>query len=173
LQLRWAKEDADKEHPGRLPTLCARTLWSGGVVRIEQHPYGIWVFELRYSPSLDQAVMEQVNALTGIALPLDLPVDLAASLLRGDGIRLSEAGTYSDNPIHEALFRFALDTGELGPLHHLRTALQHAEPEYQAELVGLASRYGANVLLFEAALDERNPELTASLFSFLRPVEAP
>lgn len=82
LEQTQALRDVTLEHPGRFPSMSYRTLWSRSIVTIEQHPRGVWVFELRYSPAGDRLAIERSNELTLQRLPNDLPVDLAASLLR-------------------------------------------------------------------------------------------
>ncbi len=170
MRLHAAREDAEKEHPGRFPTVSARTLWSGGVLRVEQYHYGVWAFELRYSPAPDHAVIEAVNAAIGLDLPLDVPVDLASSVLRGDSILAANLEQDSDNPIHDAIFRCVLRPGEMTSFAALRAAIFGAsDPAIQRELVGIASQFGMDGLLSEVALLTKDADLRASLLAHLQP----
>lgn len=79
-------EERMKEHNGRMPSTSFQALWSGGVITIEAHPFGVYRFFLRYEPANDAQAIRTVNEITNGDLPLDLPVDLAASLLRGENV---------------------------------------------------------------------------------------
>jgi hypothetical protein len=58
------------------------TLWSRSVVRIERHPFGLWVFEVRYAPVQgDRTAVARLSDASGF--PADLPVDVVPTLLRG------------------------------------------------------------------------------------------
>jgi hypothetical protein len=81
LQLTVQVQDARKEAPGRFPSVSHRALFSGSVLKVEQHPFGLWVVEVRYAPAQDGPAVEAVRSAFDAHLPLDLPVDVLESRL--------------------------------------------------------------------------------------------
>ena len=84
IQKLLVQRRSSEQHPGRMESWSLRSLWSRSQLRIERHPFGLWVFEARYLPVQDSAAgPSPTERLSGdAAFPPDLPVDLLPSLLR-------------------------------------------------------------------------------------------
>lgn len=150
-------EQVRGEHPDRFPSMSYRTLWSRSTLTIEQHGAGLWVFELRYADARDSAAIEQVNELTGLRLPKELPVDLAASLLRTpcvDAYRIEEAERAGEHPNFLFRFRAALDPSSPSVTRALNQVAEtlRGDDDALAELAELAFAYQHDRFLFELAL---------------------
>ncbi len=110
-------EERMKEHRGRMPSTSFRALWSGGVITIEAHPFGVYRFFLRYEPANDAHAIRTVNELTHGDLPLDLPVDIAASLLRGENVNekslqeMKPTGPWLDYAALSSAYHYGDSTG--------------------------------------------------------------
>ena len=168
-------ESALRQHGGRFPALSFRSLWSRGFLRFEQHPFGIWVFDLRYAPAGDAAAVTQVNELLDARFPLDLPVDLLAALLRESTFfrsSLDERMARGQWHPYNAAALCALEPGEATTTRALRQWLEeHAD---DAEIVGalsdIAAEYQHDALLFELAATTAHPGLRASLVERIRTI---
>jgi hypothetical protein len=173
LQLSTIVERAKEQHPGRRPSLGFRTLWSRSVLRIEQHPQGFWVFELRYCPADDEpALIELSGAELGSRLPPDLPMDLAPSLMRDNSVThesLRVSGAAASNPFVLAHL-CAMDPGEATTIAALREAVGNwADDERAEQLESIVAAQGYEALLFELAAATTDPERAARLRSTLSP----
>ena len=172
-QARWLRETSE-EHPDRFPSLSWRTLWSKGVMRLEQHPMGMWVFELRYAPASDGKVIDAVNELLGSRLPRDLPVDLAASLLRGGCLGedfVEELRARGERPLDQAALTCGLGPAEMSSHETLlRLAREHrTDEDMLGSLADLAARYRHDAVLFEIAALSEGTALGDDLMQFLAP----
>ncbi len=162
------------EHdPNRFPSVGCRTLWSRSTMRIAQHPRGLFVFELRYRPARDATAMQQLSQIGGKSLPRDLPMDLAASLLRGatlDMQAIEHIERQGNSPFEALALRCAVAPSAPATLAHLRKAIsQHRnDEEMLAGIASLASSYHHDALLFEIA-HVANRALRSEIESFLRP----
>jgi len=161
-----------RDHGGRFPAVSYRSLWSRSVLRVERHPFDLWVFELRYAPARDAAAMIRINELLGARFPVDLPVDLMASLLRDDSLtrlELDEALTRGPwLPLDLAMLS-ALEPGEATTLEALRRGFDQLAGDIDRvwALAEIAVQYRYEALLFELAATTTDPELRASLDAFL------
>lgn len=77
-----AQRGAFDQHPNRPESWSVRTLWSRSVVRIERHPYRLWVFDVAYRPVATDSTAAARLAGADV-FPADLPVDVLPCLLRG------------------------------------------------------------------------------------------
>ncbi len=158
---------------GRRMSFGYRTLWSRSALTIEQHPFGLYVFELRYRPAADRRAIERLaGAEQGSRLPPDLPVDLAASLLRGgsfsrESIRMNEERSWGP---FELATLCALDPGEASTVAKLREAVDlWAGDEQMRGLVEVLHAYDHQSLLFECAAAAQDDELRGQLLRLLAP----
>jgi len=158
---------------GRRPSVSYRTLWSRSILTIEQHSFGLWVFAIKYDPAADRRAIEKLaGAELGSRLPPDLPVDIAASLMRGDSltresIRMRE--TSSLGPFDLAV-RCAIDPGEASTIDTLRWAIDAWSGEDKIRsLADVLSANNHTSLLFEMAASTQDEELRAQLVHWLEP----
>jgi hypothetical protein len=163
------------QEPGRFPSISFRTLWSRSILRVEQHPLGLWVFDARYDPAGDaRAVARLGGTAPGTGLPSDLPVDVAASLVRNASFtRESIAETEKTQPLEpfDLSVLCALDPGEATTVARLRAAIDAwaDDEERFGGLLQLMSAYGYAALLFEAAARLPAGDLRERLLTYLRP----
>ncbi|APR84317.1 Hypothetical protein A7982_09666 [Minicystis rosea] len=155
IQLR----EAAQERPGRVPSTSYRTLWSRSVLTIEYHPFHC-VFVVRHAPAptgLPEAVLDD---LTGGAVPSDVPVDVAASLLRSGNVTLDLLDGMADawEPAH-SIARAALLPGEPPAGADLRRRFDQVKDdvEQRSFFVKLALHYQHHWVLLDIAAAE--PEL--------------
>jgi hypothetical protein len=162
-----------QEDPRRFPAISYRTLWSRSVLRIERHPFGLWVFELRYRPATDVGAIAGISEVVGVRLPDDLPVDLAASLLRGGTAGRVDVERALESPEArpgDISYLAALAPGEATTCDVLQKwfARFGDDEKALAPLADIASAYQHDRLLFELALTA--PEaLRKNLVDSLRP----
>ncbi len=168
----WRKDVAE-EHSGRFPSISCRTLWSKSNLRIEQHPFGMWVFDLRYDPATDADVIALVNEISPGHLPLDLPVDLAASLLRdanlGD-VYVSDCRARGQI-VDAAAMECALAPGETRSHAALLAALaaKRDDPAALDAIADLALAYRYDAVLFEMTNHTAGTDLGDWLLTYLAP----
>jgi len=172
-QARW-REEAAAEDPDRFPSLGFRMLWSGSTMRVEQHPMGMWVFDLRYRPAADKRVIASLNDLLGIRLPEDVPVDLAASLLRGgviDAHLVAELQARGEAPLDRAAVACGHAPAEIETGAILQAVVDEVGSDEQAlaTLANLASRYRHDALLFALWRQSEGTPLGNDLELFLSP----
>ena len=172
-QSAWIRDVSD-ELDGRFPSISWRALWSRGVLRVEQHPWGLWVFELRYAPANDAAVVRYVNDLTGAHFPEDLPTDLIASALRGDSLDsvvLEQMRADGADRLDQLALTCALNTGESIVQAAMMATLDELEGDISSlgALADLANRYKHRQVLYELARRTDGTELGDELRRFLTP----
>jgi hypothetical protein len=158
---------------GRRTSVGYRTLWSRSVLTIEEHPFGLYVFELRYRPAADRRAVEKLaGSEPGARLPPDLPVDLAASLLRGGSFTRESIGMNEERswgPFELATL-CALDPGEASTVAKLREAVDRwAGDEQMRGLVEVLHAYDHQSLLFECAAATQDDEVRGQLARLLAP----
>lgn len=162
-----------EQDPDRFPALGCRTLWSRSTLRIEQHPRGLFVFELRFRPGVDARAISELNEMVGTRLPEDLPIDLAASLLRGGTLTphdIDELHRRGESPFEALALTCASAPSAPHTIDRLRAAI-HAhrdDDEVLGAIASLASSYHHDGMLFEIA-DLANDPLRGELLSFLKP----
>lgn len=166
--------EAAAEDPDRFPTLGYRMLWSGSILRIEQHPMGMWVFDLRYRPAQDEKVIANLNDLLGTRWPEDLPIDLVASLLRGgviDERLLADLEAQREAPLDRAAARCGMAPGETSTAATLAQIVDEVgdDQDALATLANLASRYRHEALLFTLWDRTEGTPLGDDLERFLSP----
>jgi hypothetical protein len=177
LSLSMYVQRFSEDDPDRFPAVACRTLWSQSRIRIEQHPRGLFVFDLRFRPAEDAETIAELNELVDMRLPLDLPLDLAASLLRGSTLGIQdilELETTGESPLNTLALRCAAAPSEPPTIAVLRETISKArgDEELLAAVASLASSYHHDGLLFEVAAVADEP-LRGELISFLRPKETP
>jgi len=166
-------ERVKEQHGGRPVSFSYRTLWSRSVLKIEAHPFGLWVFDLSYRPFSDRRTIELLaRDEPGARLPADLPVDLAASLLRGNGstvesIRLNrERGT----ELFDLAALCALEPGEATTVSALRDAMGAWRADERFEgLTDVLGAFGYSALQFEAAATAEDATVGEALLARLAP----
>lgn len=173
MMLSIIMQRAGEQHPQRAYATSMRTLWSRSILTIEEHPFGLWVFDLRYAPAADERATEIATVMDNTERFGALPADLVASLLRGDsytldmfdGVPLEAWGPF------EAAAVCALAPGEGATVARLREliAAWADDAERFPALLDILSGFDHRALLFEAATHVRDPELLASLHEQLRP----
>ncbi len=158
------------QHPGRRPSLSFRTLWSRSIITIEQHPFDFWVFDLRYHPCPDQRAVEMLAGdEPGARLPPDLPVDVAASLLRGNSTTRESIELSELDPFHLAAL-VAIDPGEATTTEALRRAMREWDGEDRiGGLMEILSAYELSALQFETVATTKEERLRESLLAHLAP----
>lgn len=160
---------------GVRPSLSLRTLWSRSVLKIEQHPFGLWVFELRYRPSRDARALVTLGSI-GRLLPSDLPVDLAASVLRASSVTRALL-TGAPRPFGEAsdyALCCALDAGDPQTTFFLREAIDAWRDDPRlGDLCDVLDVYGYRSLLREAASVTTDPSLREQIVESLVGPAAP
>ena len=166
--------EAAADDPDRFAAMGYRTLWSGSVLRIEQHPMGMWVFDMRYRPAQNVRVIANLNDLLGTRWPEDLPVDLAASLLRGgviDARLLSELEAKGEAPLDRAAARCGMAPAEADTAASLAAIADEVggDQDALATLANLASRYRHEALLFDLWERTEGTPLGDDLERFLSP----
>lgn len=152
--------EVTQEHPGRFPSMSFRTLWSRAILTIEQHPKGVWVFELRYVPAGNAGTIERNNELTRQRLPHDLPVDLAASLLRAPCYSLNQIEELRDageHPIALLALKAAIEPSELAIDREMRAVAKTLEDDEGAlgDLIDLAYAYQHDRFVFELTMNSK------------------
>jgi hypothetical protein len=156
LQLSTLVERVKDQHPGRRHSLSFRTLWSRSIFTIEQHPLGFWAFELCYVPAADaRAIRDLCGADPVASLPRDLPVDLAASLMRG-GSATRETLRVNDEAGRDPMMlavRCAMEPGEATTIVAMRESVRAwaDDPERGDALAQIADAFGHEATLFELA----------------------
>lgn len=165
-----------EQDPERFATVGCRSLWSKSTMSIERHPRGLFVFELRYQPAEDARAMTLLNEAVELRLPVDLPMDLAASLLRGPTFTLEDIDdleSRGDSPFESLALRCAAAPSAPATIARLRAALDDKHDDaWLGAVAGLASSYRHDGLLFDiAALAEG--DLRRELEAFLRPPVTP
>jgi len=175
LQLSTLVERVKDQHPGRRHSLSFRTLWSRSMLTIEQNPLGFWAFELSYVPAGDaRAIRELCGADAVASLPSDLPVDLAASLMRG-GSATRETVRANDergrDPYNLAI-RCAMDPGEATTIAAMRASVRAwaDDPDRGDAFVEIADEFGHEAALFELAAITSDAEYAEGIKALLRPV---
>jgi hypothetical protein len=172
--LRWVREDS----PTRFESLSWRSLWSRSVLRVEKHPLGMWVFDLRYAPAQENKAMDFLNELMKSRLPRDLPIDLAASILRGSMLTdayVQDLRARGERVMEQAAITCALEPAEMTSFETLRRLVQEnrGNEEVLRDLAQVASAYRHDAVLFEImALTEGMP-LGDELGQFLAPPRTP
>lgn len=166
--------EAAADDPDRFVARGYRTLWSGAILRIEQHPMGMWVFDMRYRPAADARVIAGLNDLLGTRWPEDLPVDLAASLLRGgviDERLLAELEAKGEAPLDRAAARCGMAPAETSTASTLARIIDEVgeDEDALATLANLASRYRHEALLFALWDKTEGTPLGDDLERFLSP----
>jgi hypothetical protein len=162
-----------EDDPDRFEAVGCRTLWSRSTMRIEKHPRGLFVFDLRFRPAEDEEAIAELNELVGMRLPLDLPLDLAASLLRGPTIGvqdIQELEQRGESPFDTLALRCAAAPTAPPTIALLREAISkgQGDEELLAAVASLASGYHHDGLLFEIAEVADEP-LRSEIVSFLKP----
>jgi hypothetical protein len=164
-----------EQHPGRPPTWSMRSLWSRSVLRIEQHPYGLWVFEVRYQPV--QTDLQAPERLTSsLAFPPDLPVDVLPSLLRGETLVPSALELLSlqgePDPFYLA-GACALATGDPGICAQIeRLAARFVGSEHEHVAAEILSNYAHHVALARLGLASPTAREPVEQLLALSPQEA-
>jgi hypothetical protein len=174
VQLTAILRETEEQHAGRFPSRAWRTLWSRSILRMEQHPFDLWVFELRYAPASAKGVIARLNERFNERLPLDLPVDLAASLLRGGNIlpeMLDDARAQGKEGLIELAMACALAPGEPRSAELLRGWIDRARSdERTAEaLADIALAYRHEGIFGELCCSLEPGELRERLVGALRP----
>lgn len=169
----WLRDTAS-QHPNRFPSKSFRTLWSRSVLTVEQHNMGAWVFELHYRPVAESEAVAFVNEITQSRLPLDLPIDLAASLLRGRNVGhelLADFDARNEALWDRLMIRCALDNGEPTTVATLRAEmLANADDiDMLGGIADLAAAYHHYGLLFELAQQTAGTALGDDIRGFLSP----
>lgn len=171
LRLRVLMERAAEQSPGRLPSLSMRTVWSGSLLTIEEHPFGSWLFELRYNPTNHPSVNADFDQMMPYGLPRDVPVDLLASLVRGGGSAPAEVFTALDEgetTPYTCLAGAAMALGE--PAGQARVRALLANPEGQEFGVELAANYNMRTALTELLAVTEDPALIERLSAMVAPL---
>lgn len=172
--LRWVREDS----PNRFESLSWRSLWSRSVLRVEKHPLGMWVFDLRYAPAQESKAMDFVNELMKTRFPRDLPIDLAASILRGSTLTdayVQDLRARGEGVMEQAAITCAIEPAEMTSFETLRRLVQEnrGDEVVLGDLARVASAYRHDAVLFEImALTEGMP-LGDELRQFLAPPRTP
>jgi hypothetical protein len=141
-----------------------RTLWSRSILIAEAGSCGSIVFELRYEP----APADEPHPL-GEGLPPDLPVDLAASLLRGTSMTSAQlAHNLVQSPHPDLLIGLVeLDSGESTTFAELAARVR-AGGELTDLALSLARQEGARGLLYELECETTDPALKERLRELTR-----
>ena len=169
MKLRALLDDCRQQIPIRYEARSWRSLWSRSVLRIERHPFDAFVIELRYEPSRHPEVMRELEGYFPFKLAEDMPVDLAASLLRGPTVTrafLAEALAREGTVPFLALASCALAPGEPTTAELLREMLLG---EHGQVAVELAAPYGFRGLLLEALATTRDLGMREDLERLLDP----
>ncbi len=164
------------QSPGCRPSLGYRTLWSRSLMTIEQHPFGHYVFDLKYRPANDKLAIEMLaGSEEGARLPPDLSVDLAASLMRGssltrESLRINQARDWGPGEIAALC---AVDPGEATTIANVRQAIDAWSDDPKLDdLVQVLRAYEHTALLFEVAASAKNAATRAMLSELLAPEAA-
>jgi len=175
LRLQVLRDRAQQENPGRFPSTGLRSLWSHSILIIEQVPFGGWIFELHYTPVDDSQTLRELETTLGIELPArDLPVDLAASLLREGSILPAVVDELCETETEAALAKVSIEPAEPTSFALLEGWLERSadEEDLLTQLAELASGHRFDALLFELALGRpADSPLRADLELFLRPTQ--
>ena len=155
------------QHPNRAESWSVRTLWSRSVVRIERHPYGLWVFDVAYRPvSTDPGAPAR---LAGVEVfPTDLPVDVQPCMLRGSLLPArSVTGAFDGPPVPYTLAAgCALAVGDVEVAAGIDDyALQFVGTEHEALAVEILGNFERNVALARVGLrsDDARPTVERML----------
>jgi hypothetical protein len=157
IDLRLVRERAQQTARGRRPSVSMRTLWSRSIVTIELGLFGKVVFEFRYDPAPFVAEIPFVGGGDPV-FPTDLPVDLAALLLRGLSIApetIRRAKANGPDP-RLAVAEVVLEPGEATSFSALVELA--ASKESLAAMADIADAASLRGVLYRVALDDRAPE---------------
>ncbi|UQA57300.1 hypothetical protein [Polyangium aurulentum] len=169
IHLRVLLDESRRQTPSRFLAYGFRTLWSRSVLRVEQHAWNGFVFELRYEPSRHPDLARALRTSVPNVLPDDIPVDLLASILRGPILTrdfVDEAIGREGAVPYLALAKCALEPGETTALALLES-MQGGEHAMAA--LELASAYGYRGLLHEVLATTEDASLRGQLEGLLAP----
>jgi hypothetical protein len=175
LSLTIQMREVQRDHGGRFPSVSARTLFSRSALTLEQHPFGLWVVELRYAPAPDAAAVRWVNEIFRSHFPEDLPVDLIGSnVLQGGhtaAIELDEQEARGEIDRFLIAARLALAPCEPGTTRRLRGYVERFadDGETLGFLATVASSYDDQEILGEIALRAAGSEMAESILGHLQP----
>lgn len=149
---------ADEQHPSRMESWGLRSLWSRSQLKIERHPFGLWVFETRYAPV--QALAEGPSPAARLsgseAFPPDLPVDLLPSLLRGETLApnavTQQMAEQEPQPFYLAAL-CAIGTGDPGMAAQIEPyAARFAGTPHEEAAADILATYGCQLALVRLGL---------------------
>lgn len=171
--------EARAEIRDRVPSLGFRSQFTRSVLKVEQHPYGLWVLELRYAPCPDAAGVRWVNEIFGTHLPEDLPADLVGSgLVQGGVTTLADLDEQAARGLLEPFdvaARLALAAGDPATTARLQSWI--AEKAGDAAFLGFvanaASSYGDLAAMVDVALTTSDEKLAGDIVANLTPREPP
>jgi len=169
IHLRVLLDESRRQTSSRFLAYGFRTLWSRSVLRVEQHAWNSFVFELRYEPSRHPDLTRALRTTLPNVLPDDIPVDLLASILRGPILTRAfvDEAIGRDGPVpYLALAKCALEPGETTALALLES-MQGGEHAMAA--LELASAYGYRGLLHEVLATTEDASLRGQLEGLLAP----
>lgn len=153
LQRTVQLREAGQEVPSRTPSRGYRTLFSQSALTVEYHPLSV-VFVARYAPAPSGLNRDAWVSLFGPSLPSDVPLDLAASLLRSGNLLVADLSDQGPWQPWQTLGRCALEPGEPLSGEELRARFLAADTDGDARvmLLQLALHYEQSWVLFDLAL---------------------
>ncbi|MEZ4409404.1 MAG: hypothetical protein R3A52_23475 [Polyangiales bacterium] len=153
LQRTVQLREAGQEIASRTPSRGYRTLFSQSALTIEYHPLSV-VFVARYAPAPSGLSRDAWASLFGPSLPTDMPLDLAASLLRSGNLLVTDLSDQGPWQPWQTLGRCALEPGEPLSGDDLRARFLAADTDGDARvmLLQLALYYEQSWVLFDLAL---------------------
>ena len=177
LSLMAHMRDVRREDDRRYRSFSVRTLFSRSVVKIEQHPFGLWVMEIRYAPVDDGAGVRWVNEIFGSRFPEDVPADVIGSTILQGGHthagEIEEQEARGDIDKFGIVARLALAPGEPATTTWLRSMIEHfSDDEGMLGFIADAgARYEDFEALFEVAARTAGTELSEGLLARMMPSE--
>lgn len=153
-----------QDREGALPQLNHRTHFSRSQLRLEVHPDGMYIWEIRYRPSPFAEPIARFNEQCGYKLPLDLPIDVAAALFGFEFGTMAWLQACLDDPEYaDRLYPLVtmaagVGYGDLRTSALLRRFARHPSRDAAAAAINAMIRYNLPFLLAEAGTLPLPPE---------------
>ncbi|MEM1350194.1 MAG: hypothetical protein AAGI01_16665 [Myxococcota bacterium] len=158
-----------EQRAGAAWSLGCRSVLSGSSFVVQDHD-GLFVLALRYASAGHGELLSALSAHAGVALPEDLPLDVASLLLEFGVLGPRELVSMLAGPDTRELALYALGAvkaDDLTLVEDLRPWSAHASAQVRRTVADVCVRHGLEPLLIQMAAREKDRELRDALWSRL------